>query len=150
KEQRWAEARDLYDKAWRLKKTHDIAANLAYVELKLGRFRDAAEHLAFAVKSWPPTGKADKRAYAVADLQNAKREVGTLTIHVTVPRTDVLVDGKLVGQAPIDDDVFVEPGSHTVEAKHAGYSDAKQIVQAAKGSAQTVTLTMVETPAPVP
>jgi len=145
KEQRWADARAAFASAWHLKKAHDIAANLAYAEMKLGRFRDAAEHLAFAVKSWPPTGKADKRAYAVEGLQLAKREVGTLTIQVSIPRADVLVDGALVGQAPLGDDVFVEPGSHTIEAKRAGYEDAREAVQAAKGSAQTVTVTLAVT-----
>jgi hypothetical protein len=149
-EQHWDEAHAAYESAWRLKKSHDIAANMAYAEMKLGRYRDAAEHLAFAVRNWPPTGKADKRDYAIERLRLAKQEVGTLTIQVAGPRADVLVDGALVGQAPLDDDVFVEPGSHTVTAKRAGYDDAKQVVQAAKGSAQTVGLTMVASPVQVP
>jgi hypothetical protein len=148
KEQRWAEARSAYENAWRLKKAHDIAANLAYAEMKLGRWRDAAEHLAFAVKNWPPTGKADKRDYAAERFQIAKQEVGALTIQVDTPRADVLVDGVVVGQSPLGDEVFVEPGSHTVAAKRAGYEDAKQVVQAAKGSAQAVTLALPPAPAP--
>jgi hypothetical protein len=150
KEQRWAEARSAYESAWRLKKAHDVAANLAYAEMKLGRWRDAAEHLSFAVKNWPPTGKADKRDYAVERFQIAKQEVGTLAIQVEPPRAEVLVDGVVVGQSPLGDEVFVEPGSHTVEAKRAGYQDAKQLVQAAKGSAQTVTLALAAAPPPPP
>jgi hypothetical protein len=150
KEQRWAEARSAYESAFRLKKAHDIAANLAYAEIKLGRWRDAAEHLAFAVKSWPPTGKADKREVAIERLQLARQEVGTLKIQVDVPRADVLVDGVLVGQAPLADDVFVDPGSHAVEAKRDGYVDAKQAVQAGKGSTQTVTLSLSPAPPPPP
>lgn len=143
KEQRWGEARGAYETAWRLKKSHDIAANLAYAEMKLGKFRDAAEHLAFAVKNWPPTGKADKRDYAIERLQLVKKEVGALSIRVSAARAEVLVDGKAIGQSPLDAEVFVEPGSHTVEAKLGGYEDAKEVVEAAKGSALTVTLALV-------
>jgi hypothetical protein len=150
KDQRWAEARTAFESAWRLKKAHDIAANLAYAEMKLGKWRDAAEHLAFAVKSWPPTGKADKRDYAIERLQLAKKEVGTLTIQIDVPRADVLVDGVLVGQAPLADEVFADPGSHTIEAKRAGYQDAKQTVLAEKGGAQTVTLVLLPVVLPPP
>jgi hypothetical protein len=151
KEQRWADARTAFESAWKLKKAHDIAANLAYAEMKLGRWRDAAEHLAFAVKSWPPTGKADKRDYAIERLQAAKREVSTVTIQVDVARADVLVDGALVGQSPLADEVFVDPGPHRVEAKLDGYDDGAATVQAEKGGAEHVTLALVRTPpAPKP
>ncbi len=146
KEQRWADARAAYESAWRLEKSHDIAANLGYAEMKLGRFRDAAEHLAFAVKNWPPTGKADKREYAVERLVLAKQQVGALTIRVDTERADVFVDGAIVGASPLEDDVFVEPGSHTVEAKRAGREDAKQVVTVAKGGAQTVALALPPVP----
>jgi hypothetical protein len=72
----------------------------------------------------------------------ARQEVGALTIQVGAARADVLVDGVLVGQAPLGDEVFVEAGSHTVEAKLAGYEDGKQTVTVAKGEAQAVTVGM--------
>jgi hypothetical protein len=150
KEQRWAEARDAYDRAWQLKKAHDIAANLAYAEMKLGRFREAAEHLAFAVKSWPPTGKTDKREYAIDRLQLARKEVGALKIEVNLPRADVLIDGQRVGQAPLDGEVFVEAGTHTIEAKLVGYATASRSVDATKGGAAEVALVLRVAAAPAP
>src|SRR5262249_23238611 len=54
----------------------------------------------------------------------------------------VLVDGKEVGRAPLEDDVFVEPGSHAIEARLAEFTDAKETVEGAKGGVQTVRLTM--------
>jgi hypothetical protein len=150
KEQKWSEAREAYAGAWKLKRAHDIAANLAYAELKLGRFRDAAEHLAFAVRVWPPTGKSDKREFAVERLQLARKEVGALRVAVDVPRAEVLVDGVVVGEAPLEGEVFVEAGSHVVEARLAGYETATQRVEAAKGSAQEVALAMVAVKAEPP
>src|SRR4051794_15541067 len=47
------EAYVLYQAAWILKQTHDISGNLAQVEMKLGKKRDAAEHLAFTLGHFP-------------------------------------------------------------------------------------------------
>src|SRR5258708_21490866 len=46
--QDWAGAYVSLLAAWRLEKRWSIAANLGAVELKLGKHREAAEHLAFA------------------------------------------------------------------------------------------------------
>jgi hypothetical protein len=149
KEQRWAEALRAYESAFQLKKAHDIAANMAYVEMKLGKWRDAAEHLAFAVKSWPPTGKADKREVAIERLQVVKREVCTLSIEVNAPHAEVSVDGKPVGRAPLAE-VFVEPGQRVIAAKAAGFEEASLRVGAIKGEVQKVTLTLAAEPPPPP
>lgn len=142
KERQYADARTAFERAFRMKRTHDIAANLAYTEMKLGLFRDAAEHLSIAVKIWPPTGKDDKRQYAVERLAAAKKEVGTLSLEVNVQRAEVFVDGKSIGLWPLEGEVFVEPGARVIEAKLSGYASAKQTVEAAKGAAQTVKLTL--------
>jgi hypothetical protein len=60
-----------------------------------------------------------------------------------VPGATVLVDGKEAGQSPLADEVFVDPGARTIEAKLAGYKEAKQTVEAAKGSSLEVTVVMV-------
>ncbi|KYF92398.1 hypothetical protein BE20_11890 [Sorangium cellulosum] len=45
----------------------------------------------------------------------------------------MLVDGKAVGKAPLEGEVFVEPGEHRVEARLEGYAPASQTVKVAKG-----------------
>ena len=54
---RLSEAYDILLGAWRKKPTYDVAANLGSVELRLGKVRDAAEHLAFSVREYPPSGR---------------------------------------------------------------------------------------------
>lgn len=142
KQERYAEAKAAFEEAFRLKKSHDIASNLAYAELKLGQNRDAAEHLAFAVRTWPPTGKTENRASAVRWLGIAKAAVTTVKITVSVEGATVLVDGKAVGTSPLDAEVFVEPGSRTIEAKLTGYKDARESIQATKGAERSVALTL--------
>src|SRR5262249_22124873 len=44
---RWAKAYDSFLAAWKLKQHFQIAVNLGHAELKLGKYRDAAEHLTY-------------------------------------------------------------------------------------------------------
>jgi hypothetical protein len=148
KQKRYAEAKAAYEDAFRLKQTHDIAANLGFAEVKLELWRDAATHLAFALRNWPPTGKAASRESAVQFLGVAKEKIATLTITVAVG-ADVLIDGKPAGTAPLEE-LFVEPGTHTVGAKRDGYEPAEQAVQAEKGKTSAVALTLVPVAPPPP
>ncbi|KYG02170.1 hypothetical protein BE21_55255 [Sorangium cellulosum] len=46
------------------------------------------------------------------------------------------------GKAPLEGEVFVEPGEHRVEARLEGYAPASQTVKVAKGGTAEVTLAM--------
>jgi tetratricopeptide (TPR) repeat protein len=150
RQQRWAEAKAAFDKAFRRKKAHDIAANLAYAEMELGLHRDAAEHLSFAVKNWAPTGRKDTRQSAIEWLEKVKKQVGTLSIVVSVPGALVEVDGQPVGRSPIEDEVFVDAGPRVIRASLAGFEAKEQRVDLAKGEKSTVTITMERPVAPPP
>ncbi len=146
KQGRYVSAEAELEVAFLLKKSHDIAANLAYAEMKLGKMRDAAEHLSFAVRNWAPTGKEDKRRYAEERLLAAKKEVATLRIRVSAPEAEVLVDGVKVGVSPIEGEVFVDAGSLVIEARRVGMKTARQEIAAAKGSEVEVSLAMEAEP----
>jgi hypothetical protein len=142
KQQKWAEAEVKFQAALELNRSYDVAANLGQTQYRLGKYRDAAEHLSFAVRNWPLIGKKEPRELAAKRLAELRKLVGTVTIQVSVPGATVLVDGKEVGQSPLADEVFVDPGPRTVEARLSGYQSAKQAIEAAKGSAQNVSLTL--------
>ena len=46
----WTAAHAAFLEAWKLNEHYQIAANLGSMEIKLGRFRDAAEHLAIYLR----------------------------------------------------------------------------------------------------
>ena len=110
------EAYSLYQQAWTLKHTYDIAGNLGQVELKLGKFRDAAEHLDFTLRLFPPTGKAAPREAIRLAFEAARKEVAALTIRVSAQGAAVSVDGTAIGLSPFEVPVFVDPGKRTLEA----------------------------------
>jgi tetratricopeptide (TPR) repeat protein len=158
KQDRWTEAEPLFREAWGLKRSYDIAGNLGIAEASLRRWRDAAEHLSFAMRTFPANGKPEHRKLLEGTLARALHEVATLRIEVAPEKADVLVDGKSVGTAPLADAVFLEPGTRTVRARLAGYETAAATVEAAKGAAIEVRLEMkkevvvppVPPPAPEP
>src|SRR3954463_14437863 len=50
----YTEARRLLLDAWALRQSYDVAASLGDTEIKLGLFAEAAEHLSFSVRNFPP------------------------------------------------------------------------------------------------
>jgi hypothetical protein len=132
--------------AWKLKKTHDIAGNLAQVELMLGKKRDAAEHITFALANFPPTVPSERRASMKKVLDGLRKELGVLRIQVSVADAKVAVDGMPIDAASLAGEVFVDPGSHVIEATLKGYKPARAPFDAAKGSTQDLALTLEALP----
>jgi hypothetical protein len=56
----------------------------------------------------------------------------------------VLVDGAVVGKAPLSGEVFVEPGKWTIEARLDGYTTARTTVEMAAGSSREVPVQLVK------
>ena len=143
------EAYEALTAAWALKKSYDIASNLGSVELTLGKARDAAEHFAYAIRTFPATGSKKQLGQVKKLFDDARTQVGALVIKVSVEGAEVLVDGKAVGRAPLADEVYVDPGARSVEARLGGYETATQAVQVATGPVQEVTVALVSVAAGV-
>jgi hypothetical protein len=139
----WAEAEPFYRAAWEQKKSYDIAGNLGLAEFQQRKWRDAAEHLSFAVKSFPASGKAANRTLLESVFDQVKAEVGAVAVTISMPGAEVSVDGVKVGVSPLSDTVFVDPGARKIEATLQGYEPATRTITATKGSSQELTLTLV-------
>jgi hypothetical protein len=127
------EAYQSYLKAWELKKTYDIAGNLGSSELKLGKYRDAAVHLAYSLRNLPETAAAEQRQRVQQLLDEAKAQVGTITVIVSIDGAAVTLNGVSLGLSPILDDQYVDPGATVVvEAKREGYKTVNQSITAVK------------------
>jgi hypothetical protein len=147
----WAEAESLYREAWTLKQSYDIAGNLGIAAFALGKYRDAAEHLSFALMHFPANGKPEHRNLLREKLAKARAEVGARVIEVTaaagvgsnvVAGAEVLVDGKRIGVSPLDGEVFLEPGTRTIVVRYSDYETATRTIDVGKGTSDTVTLAL--------
>jgi hypothetical protein len=136
--------------AWALKKHYQIAANLGACEVKLGKYRDAAEHLAFFLREQPQGGNQDERQRTRALFDEVRPKVGAVTIKVDMPGTIVTVDGREVGTAPLPAEVYVEPGRRTIEAVRAGDPGARAVVDVGAGETREVTLALKKKDGPPP
>ena len=119
----WNEAHRLLSLAWQLKQSYDIASNLGQVAYLLGKHAEAAQHVAFALRHYPPTADADQKAKAQSLLELVRQEVASLHVSVSHPDAEVFVDGQPQGRASeLPPELFVEPGPRRVVARLADES----------------------------
>jgi len=143
KAEQWEKARDLFLQAWRIGRHWQIAANLGRVELKLGKHRDAAEHLAYFFKN-APSGLSEEEMQKARQLfREAREQVGEIKISTDVDGADLRVNGEPVGKAPLSDAVFVSPGDVVVEGRSEGYELKRVSVSVTAGSSHNVDLRLI-------
>jgi hypothetical protein len=145
--QHWEAARALFLKAWELKRHYAIAANLADVELKLGRYREAAEHLEYALANLPPE-HADRRADAEASLKECRAHLSTVHVSVSVAGAAVRLDGRELASEVLSDEILLDPGPHKLEAEKSGYLISSREFTATAGEAREIRLELVPQPPP--
>lgn len=142
KEGRLPQAYAYLHEAWTLQKSFDTAGNLALVESNLTRYREAAEHATYALAHYPTGGSAAQHKQLEEVLAAARAQVGTVTVKVSADRATVTIDNQPVGESPLANDVFLEPGNHTLVATVPGCEPARDTVLARKGGSHLVTLTL--------
>jgi tetratricopeptide (TPR) repeat protein len=123
----WAKARAALLAAWSLGRHYSIAANLGECELALGRHRDAAEYLDFALRSWG-TAYPEAKQKAQTMMDEALKHVAVVEVVSAVEGADVTVGGVVMGRTPLEAPLFLEPGSHELDVWGPGVPhDAKTV-----------------------
>ncbi|WP_437976400.1 PEGA domain-containing protein [Sorangium sp. So ce295] len=142
-ERKYQDAEEALLVAWELNPTFDVAYNLGNTEYQLKKHKEAATYLSFALRHWPLLkGVAKLKPNAEKWLAESRAQVGAVTVTISMAGAEVLVDGKSVGRAPLEGEVFVDPGEHRIEARHLDYEPASQTVSVAKGATAEVKLSM--------
>lgn len=150
KQRKLQEARKLYEEVWAVRKTHDVAANLGNVELELGAFRPAAEHLRAARALFPLSAKPEKRAQLETVLAKAMAEVGVVVVDVQPESARVSVDGRDVPRESWGEGVVVDPGARDFTASAEGYASVTETLAFGKGTQRTWTVRLQPAPPPPP
>ncbi|MEJ7729885.1 MAG: PEGA domain-containing protein [Polyangiaceae bacterium] len=147
---KWEEAAAEYRQAWALRQAWDIAGNLGIAESEQKQWPEAAEHLAYALRHFPPSGKPDYRKVLEMRMAEARQQVGALSITVDRAGAQVMVDGKSVGTSPLLGEMFVTAGEHVVEVKLLGYTATPKTTQVSLGATQRIELSLAEATPLVP
>lgn len=143
------EARSFLLQAWAIRQTYDVATALGQVELDLSLPRDAAEHLDFALRTFPPQLSAETLQRVRGLFFQAEKKVGTLIVRADRPGTRILVDGKPAGVTPLAGPLFLEPGSHAIEGED-GTSHVTRTLEVEAGTTQSVGLELIPPRPPAP
>ncbi|WP_437924576.1 PEGA domain-containing protein [Sorangium sp. So ce291] len=146
---RWAEAHASFLAAWRIKRHYQIASNLGVAELRLGKHRDAAEHLSWYLRE-APAERTAQRQRAEALLKEALAKVATITATTVPEGAEVTVDGVVIGRTPLPLPVFLDPGRHVIGAELGGYKPGQEQIEPAAGDAIGVALHLVRSDAEAP
>ena len=136
------EAERLFSEAFALRKSSDIAANLAQSELEQQKYRSAAQHFQWALVNLLPSASDAQRRAVETGLARSRAEVAVLRLDIKPEGSDVLVGEQTLGKAPITSNVYVEPGEVIVSVKHEGFVAIDKRVVASKGTEQAVEVTL--------
>jgi hypothetical protein len=142
REGRLPEAIEAYIASFRLSETFGVAANVGTLELKLQRYRNAAEHLALALLLAPVDANPPVVETVKKELAEAKQHVGALKIRVGLDFADVTIDGRGIDWLDAAHDVFVDPGVHTIAATRSGYTVDRRTVEVPAGARFEVDLVL--------
>jgi hypothetical protein len=138
---KWAEAEALYQQAWDLRRSYDIAGNLGDCETHVGQLREAAEHLTFAIENYPAGADPHPRAQLQKVLDETLAKIGTVRVTLKVEGAQILVDGR-PAESFLHHTIFVDPGTHRIDARLAGYTSVAVEVTVAAGSSRDVRVTL--------
>jgi len=122
----YEKARAAFVQAYALKKHPAVLLNLAQSEVRSGRERDAAKHFTQYLREATDASAAEREA-AQTGLATARAAVVELQVSVDDSGAEILVDGASEGTSPLTDPVFVDPGSHTIEAKKGDRSATQSV-----------------------
>lgn len=122
----------------------DVAANLSLAESKLGKTRDAAEHLAFALSVIPATEDPALRTRMEADLAALEKGIGRIDLDCPAGTT-ITVGSRVVGVTPILP-IYVDPGDVVITGQREPEGKTTQTVTVGRGERTVVKLAWSEKP----
>lgn len=129
----WATCRVRALGAWSQGKHAQIAALLGLCEEQLGLFADAAEHLDFH-RAHDEHKSAELTSDVEAGWKRVKDHVAVWKIESNAPKTQVSLNGKVQGDAPLT--LYLAPGLVTVELRSPGFKSLVKGLDAKAGEEQ--------------
>jgi hypothetical protein len=138
-----AEAERLFGQALAIRKSSDIAANLAQSELEQQKFRAAAEHFQWALANLLPSASDQQRKAVETGLARSRAEVAVLRLDIKPEGATVLVGQQNLGKSPVNGGVFVDAGEVIVSVRHDGFVPLDKRVLVPKGTEQAIEINML-------
>jgi len=138
----YVEAEVALTRAWGLSKSFDVAGKLGETKLEMGKYREAAELLSFALRNALPSTRPKRRERLRNALDKVKEKLATVKLTASVVEARLSIDGAAIDPLFLGPELFVDPGKRSFEASAAGYTTAKQAVETKAGEIYVVTLAL--------
>jgi len=145
----WAKAREILLGLWTVNRTYDVASSLGQVEFKLRHYGSAARFMAFALANVAPSEKPEFVQRLRNGLRELRLKVGTLRVVVNEPGAELIFGDEVLGTSPLEQEVFLDAGSHVLTARKNGRT-ARADVSLKAGEGLDVTLTLPPEGPPAP
>lgn len=152
-DERFGEAADEFNEAYRLSPAFKILYNIGQVNVALGRSVEAVDAFDRYLKQGASTIPAERRREVAAEIDRQHARIGIVSIRTFPEGAEVRVDGVLVGQTPMSKPVRFNAGRHTIEASLSGRSPQARELEVSGRAEIAIELTLeriVAPPAPSP
>jgi hypothetical protein len=146
-------ALEIFREAFERFRTPRAQAQMGLACQALGRWGEADAHVSGALAQSSDPWIINNRKVLEQALAVIEKHVGTLEVMSNVPGTEILVDGRLVGQLPMRRPLRLAGGPAMIQARAEGYVSAQRPVNVVPGQLTRESFTLLPVtrePAPAP
>jgi hypothetical protein len=134
---------DLFREAFERYHTPRAEAQLGLAYQALGRWSEADEHLTAALAATSDAWISNNRKALEQAQAVIGQHVGTVEVMSNVPGTEILVDGRLVGQLPLRRPLRLPGGTSMLVARAEGYVPSQRQVTVVAGQLSRESFTLL-------
>ena len=143
REQDYPRALELFRQSYALNPNPPVLYNTALCYRNLDDAPAAVDALRRYIDDSGSSLAEERRTRAEQLIAELAPRVGLVRITADDPDGRVLLDGELVGTTPLEDDLYVAPGAHTVEARWEGFDPVEQRIDVPAGLATPVDVRLI-------
>jgi hypothetical protein len=149
-DQRFGEAAEEFEAAYRLSPAFKLLYNIGQVNVALGRSVEAVDAFDKYLKQGASAIPEQRRQEVSEEIEKQRGRIGTISVRTLPGGASIRLDGALVGTTPLASALRVTAGRHVVEAALAGHAAETREISVGGRSNESleITLEAVTTPAP--
>lgn len=135
-----------FERAYELIPNFRVLYNIGQVRIQLSRYSKAREALETYLAQGSGQIGPERRQQVQADLQMLAERTARLSVVTTEPGAEILMDGVVVGTAPLSEPLLVDAGEHSVEVRKHGFNTWTRRITLAGRDERSLPVTLVATP----
>jgi hypothetical protein len=148
--ERYAGALEKYRAAYALIPSAKMLANMGLALRNLGQDAESLDVYERYLRDTGPEASAATRASVTRSVEELRRQLGRVTIHVSEPGAIVRLDGVEIGASPLESPRWLKSGPHRVEARKEGFGPASEVADVKPGTSHAFRLRLERVAAEAP